>query len=160
MAFEYAAAEQVSAAMRFELRETIAHWNRCLDAQDIPGMQELSASGLRIVYEGVSYEGADAAARFAAVHGSTDEVHRRTHVNHLQAWPDGERVRSRSFAMVAQVVPTTSPFGAGTPSVGWVGYTDDVFVFEEGRAVLASREFIRWGGDVLSGFPNVQEVAA
>lgn len=120
-------------------------------------MASVSAPGIRIAYESEVYEGADAMERFAAVHGSGGGVVRRHHVNQLQARAQGDRIHARSMAMVTQLVPATSPFGAGAASMGWVGYVEDVFVKTEHGPLLESRWFRRWAGEVLSRFPREKE---
>lgn len=153
-------AVKASPWLRFQLREVIAHWNRALDAQDIQAMADVSAPGIVIDHEFTMYEGADALERFAAIHGSGGGVHRRNHVNHLQAQVNGDHVRARSMAMVTQLVPATSPYGAGVPSVGWVGWADDLFVLTEDGPRIVSRRLRRWGGDLLSRFPQRKEGSA
>ena len=148
------AGEVASAAVRFGLREVIAHWNRCLDAQDVAGMADVSSPDIVLVHEDVVFDGADVVARFAAVHGGSATVARRTHVNHLQAWQQPGRIVTRSLMMVVQLVPDTSPFGAGAAAPGWVGYAEDEFDVSAGRPVFVSRRFVRWGGEVLSAFPS------
>ena len=44
------AGEVASAAVRFGLREVIAHWNRCLDAQDVAGMADVSSPEIVLVH--------------------------------------------------------------------------------------------------------------
>lgn len=160
MVWEKPAGEVASAAVRFGLREVIAHWNRCLDAQDVAGMADVSSPEIVLAHEDAVFDGPDALARFAAVHGSTAAVARRTHVNHLQAWRQQDRIVTRSLMMVVQLVPDTSPFGAGAASPGWVGYAEDEFDVSSGRPVFLSRRFVRWGGEVLSAFPEAAAVDA
>lgn len=157
MTMQSVSATAVSPWVRFQLREVISHWNRALDAQDIEAMAAVSVQGIRITYESEVYEGTDAMERFAAVYGSGGHIFGRHHVNQLQAHIEGSRTHARSMAMVTQLVPATSPFGAGAASVGWVGYVEDVFVPSEYGPLLESRRFRRWGGGVLSRFPREKE---
>lgn len=153
-------AQPVSAQVRLVLREVIARWNRSLDRGDLVGLRALSVPALRVGFDGRAFDGEVGVAEFVATHGSTAEVARRMHVNHLQAWYEEGHIRSRSLAMVVELVGATSPHGDGAPAVGWVGYAEDIFVENEAGLRVLSREFRRWGGEVLRRFPDAARARA
>lgn len=153
------ASTRAEAAERFVLRELIARWNRALDRGSLPALRELSAPGIELEFEGVSYRGETALEEFVAA-CSVPGLARRTHVNHVQAWVTNDGRRSRSLTMVVHLVEQTSPTGDGSLFPSWTGYAEDSFVSLDGRWRIASRRFVRWNGEVLAGFRRFREEAA
>ncbi len=160
VAREIESAAEVSPPDRFALRELLTQWNRNVERADMDGLRGLSGPGVCLSFEGRQFAGTDALDDFVATFGCTAEVTRRIHINHLQAWHEPHGVRARSFAMVVELVAATSPFGVGAAAPAWLGYSEDRFGEVDGRTVVLSRDFHRWGGDVLSGFSAARRAAA
>jgi hypothetical protein len=145
--------DPVDAADRFTLREAVARWNRSLDRGDLSALRGMTVAGATFSFDGkpVAHGGLDA---FVEQHVGSGEVARRTHVNHLQAWPAGEGVRVRAFSMIVGLVTNLASGPSGGLFPAWVGYTDDDWVDDGGVWKLAARRVQSWRGDVLSRFPG------
>jgi hypothetical protein len=142
--------EQLGVAQRVQIEELYARHAWALDTADVEGLVALYTEDAVIddVQTG-RFEGAGAARRFAEAARDAPDFRGRQHWSgHERIVREGARCVVTSFGLAAQLHPSGATF------LPWLGYTEDVLVERAGVWLFAQREFRRWEGAVLAGFPG------
>ena len=142
--------EQLSVAERVQIEELYARHAWALDTADVDGLAALYTDDAVIddVQTG-RFEGPGAARRFAEAARDDPDFRGRQHWGgHDRIVREGGRCLVTSFGLAAQL------HSSGATFLPWLGYTEDVLVAPVGVWLFAERQFRRWEGSVLSGFPG------
>lgn len=138
---------------RFAIQDLLARYAWALDTGDVEGLVACFTPDARMTEEVFEdpdvWVGHDDIRRLSQHYRNAPNFPgRQHHLSQLILDGDGERCRSKAFAMV------TECHGEPPYLIRFTGYWDDLLVKADGRWLIAERTVRLWDGPVLKNFPG------